>query len=262
MRRRPLVLGHRGASAVAPENTVAAFARARELGADGVELDVRRSSDHVLMVHHDVEIAGLGPLVELTFAEVRAARPAIPTFEEALDACAGLVVNAEVKCLPWEVDADRDGTVMRATVDALARHEGDAIVSSFELVAVDLALEYAPGGQIKTGWLTHGQEIGAAARIAVDHGHAWLNPDSRSALAAGAQGIADAHAAGLRVSVWTVDDPDDARARRGGRRHHHHERPRRRPRRDQLTAGITIESASGTNAMSNSFVSPASSPST
>ena len=59
------MLGHRGASAVAPENTVAAFARARELGADGVELDVRRSADGVLIVHHDPEIAGVGALAEL-----------------------------------------------------------------------------------------------------------------------------------------------------------------------------------------------------
>ena len=75
MRGRPLVFGHRGASAAAPENTVEAFSKARALGADGVELDVRRSADGVLMVHHDAEIAGLGALVERSFAEVRAARP-------------------------------------------------------------------------------------------------------------------------------------------------------------------------------------------
>jgi glycerophosphoryl diester phosphodiesterase len=214
MRRRPLVLGHRGASAAAPENTVEAFTRARALGADGVELDVRRSADGVLMVHHDPDIAGFGPLVEHTFADVRAARPTVATFEEALDACRGLLLNAEVKCLPWEIDADRDGSVMRATVDALARHDGDVIVSSFYLGAVDLAREYAPqtAARIATGWLTHGQEVGEAARIAADHGHEWLNPDARAALAAGTDGIDAVHALGLSVSVWTVDDPDDARA--------------------------------------------------
>ena len=60
MARRPLVLGHRGASAGAPENTVAAFTRARELGADGVELDVRRTADGVLVVHHDPDVRGVG----------------------------------------------------------------------------------------------------------------------------------------------------------------------------------------------------------
>jgi glycerophosphoryl diester phosphodiesterase len=214
MPRRPLVLGHRGASAQVAENTVAAFERAREIGADGVELDVRRSADGVLMVHHDPEIADLGPLVELAFADVRSARPAIPTFAEALRACRGLVVNAEVKCLPWEIDADHDGTVMRATVDALAGYDGEVIVSSFALGAVDLAREYAEqrsASRIETGWLTHGQEVGAAAEVAADHGHRWLNPDLQAALAAGADAVEHAHAAGLLVSAWTVDDPTDAR---------------------------------------------------
>lgn len=210
MAARPFVLGHRGASAAAPENTVAAFSKARALGADGVELDVRRSADGVLMVHHDPEIAGVGPLVKLTFEEIRAARPDLATFDEALAALHGLLVNAELKCLPWEIDADRDGSVMRAAIDALTARDADTIVSSFDIGAVDLAREYAPG--VVTGWLTHGQEVAAAAQIAVDHGHQWLNPDRASALAAGAAGIAAAHSIGARVSVWTVDDPDDARA--------------------------------------------------
>jgi glycerophosphoryl diester phosphodiesterase len=207
MAGRPLVLGHRGASAVAPENTVAAFSKARALGADGVELDVRRTADGVLIVHHDAVIAGVGALVEMTFAEVRAARPAVATFGEALEALHGMVVNAEVKCLPWEVDADRDGSVMRATIDAVAGRTGPTIVSSFYLGAVDLAREYAP--DLATAWLTHGQEVAAAAQIAADHGHQWLNPDTASAITAGADGIAAAHTTGVRVGVWTVDDPDD-----------------------------------------------------
>ena len=215
MRGRPLVFGHRGASAAAPENTVEAFSKARALGADGVELDVRRSADGVLMVHHDAEIAGLGALVERSFAEVRAARPSVPTFDEAIDACRGMVLNAEVKCLPWEIDADRDGSVMRATVAALARHDADVIVSSFYIGAIDLArdlVQQTAASRMTTGWLTHGQEVGAAARTAADHGHRWLNPDAQAAIAAGRGGIEGAHAVGLLVSVWTVDDPDDARA--------------------------------------------------
>src|SRR5258708_12273995 len=112
MAGRPLVLGHRGASAVAPENTVAAFTRARELGADGVELDVRRSADGVLVVHHDPEVRGVGLIASLSFAELRAARPELATLEEALAACRGLVVNAEVKSLPWEPDPAVAGPVL------------------------------------------------------------------------------------------------------------------------------------------------------
>ena len=215
MTGRPLVLGHRGASAVAPENTVAAFSRARELGADGVELDVRRTLDGVLLVHHDPAIAGVGAIGTITFADIRTAVPAVPTLDEALDALRGLVVNVEVKCLPWEPDADVDGSVMRATLDVISAYVRDAntgmiVVSSFSLAAVDLAREYEP--EIATGWLTHGQDVADAARIAADRGHAWLNPDVAAALAAGTEGIRAAHASGVLVSAWTVDDPDAARA--------------------------------------------------
>jgi glycerophosphoryl diester phosphodiesterase len=210
MARRPLVLGHRGASAAAPENTLAAFARAREMGADGVELDVRRTADDVLVVHHDAEAEGVGVIRTATFSDLRAARPDLPTFDEALEACRGLLVNAEVKCLPWEPDPDPDGFVVHATIDAIARTATKAVLSSFDLNAVDRAHGYAP--TLPTGWLTHGQEVDAAAKIAADHGHVWLNPDVRAARRGGADGIAVAHAAGLQVSVWTVDDLDDARA--------------------------------------------------
>jgi glycerophosphoryl diester phosphodiesterase len=209
MAGRPLVLGHRGASAVAPENTVAAFTRARDLGADGVELDVRRSADGVLVVHHDPEVPGVGLIASTSYADLHAARPEIATLDEALHACRGLVVNAEVKCLPWEPDADADGSVMRATIDAVGAHDGMMIVSSFDLAAVDRALAQAP--DLATGWLTHGQGVAAAAEIAAAHGHPWLNPDGLAALEAGVDGLRAAHAAGVLVSVWTVDDPGVAR---------------------------------------------------
>ncbi len=208
MAGRPLVLGHRGASAAAPENTLEAFARARDLGADGVELDVRRSADGVLVVSHDPEATGVGALHESSFEQIRSVRPDIPTLEEALQECGGMLVNAEVKCLAWEPDADADGTVMRATVDAVRGHRGGVVVSSFELSAVDRAHALAP--ELTTGWLTFGQPVAKGAPIAADHGHAWLNPDVRCAVAAGAVGMAAVHSAGLRVCVWTVDDPVDA----------------------------------------------------
>ena len=67
------VFGHRGASAAEPENTLAAFRRARDMGADGVELDVRRHESGILAVAHD---AVLG--TELS--------PSVPALGDALDA--------------------------------------------------------------------------------------------------------------------------------------------------------------------------------
>ncbi len=209
---RPLVLGHRGASRARLENTLAAFAKARELGADGVELDARRTSDGQLVVHHDPSVDGFGLIVEHPFAALRALHPEIPTLVEALEACAGMIVNVEIKCLPWEPDADTPDRVVVHAVAERVRDSGyalssDIIVSSFDLGAVDACRAFKP--EITTAWLTSGQEIGAAAAIAIEHGHAWLNPDRASALRASATEIADAHRSGVRMNVWTVDEPDE-----------------------------------------------------
>src|SRR5437016_11609398 len=60
MSTQPLIIGHRGASAVAPENTLAAFARAIQDGADGIEFDVRLSRDGVPVVVHDATLQRTG----------------------------------------------------------------------------------------------------------------------------------------------------------------------------------------------------------
>src|SRR5689334_18596174 len=70
-----LVLAHRGANRVEPENTVAAFTRALELGADGVELDVHRTADGGIVVHHDASASGVGLLAAMPFAAIRRAAP-------------------------------------------------------------------------------------------------------------------------------------------------------------------------------------------
>lgn len=217
MDHRPLVLGHRGASAARPENTLAAFAKARELGADGVELDARKTADGWIVVHHDPQVDGFGLIVEHGYAELRAVHPEIPTLVEALRACDGMVVNVEIKCLPWEPDADTpDRFAVHAVTEIVrgaTRGNGsgsDFIVSSFDIGAIDACRGFAP--ELVTGWLTSGQEVSVSAPVAIEHGHAWLNPDRVFALRAEKSGIAAAQELGLRVNVWTVDEPADMSA--------------------------------------------------
>lgn len=209
---RPLVLGHRGASQARPENTLAAFAKAREFGADGVELDVRRCADDRLVVHHDPQVEGFGVIREFDFATLRAARPEVPTLDEALGACAGMIVNVEIKCLPWDPDPDTpDHDVVRAVVELLHAQSSvalsDIIISSFDLTAVDASRAFAT--DLTTGWLTSGQEVAAAAQTTAEHGHAWLNPDRAAALRASPAEITAAQKAGVRVNVWTVDERNE-----------------------------------------------------
>jgi glycerophosphoryl diester phosphodiesterase len=208
MVERPLVLGHRGASHARPENTLAAFAEARAQGADGVELDARRTADGRLVVHHDPHIEGFGLIFASDYATLRAAHPDVATLVEALEECAGMIVNVEIKCLPWEPDADTpDRAVVRSVIETVRATSPltDIIISSFDLGSIDACREIAP--ELVTGWLTSGQEVADAARIASEHGHPWLNSDREAALRASADEIAAAQRLGLRVNVWTVDDP-------------------------------------------------------
>ena len=127
------VQAHRGSpdrSAGILENTVEAFLRARRLGADSVELDVRATADGSLAVHHDPEIPGAGPVHLLTTAELP---PHVPLLADALGACAGMDVNVEIKNLPTEAAFDPDELVARAVVDLVVEsgRRESVSVSSF-----------------------------------------------------------------------------------------------------------------------------------
>ncbi|MFK5282341.1 glycerophosphodiester phosphodiesterase, partial [Lacticaseibacillus paracasei] len=84
----------RGASRAARENTIEAFRLAVDLGADGVELDVRPTADRVLVVHHDAHLADGRAIVATERAELPAD---VADLGPALDACRDLVVNLELK---------------------------------------------------------------------------------------------------------------------------------------------------------------------
>src|ERR1051326_8408011 len=83
---RPLVFAQRGGSALAPENTMPAFANARALGADGVELDVHLSRDGAVVVHHDATVdrttSGTGAVAALSQREL--ARLDVPSLADVL----------------------------------------------------------------------------------------------------------------------------------------------------------------------------------
>jgi glycerophosphoryl diester phosphodiesterase len=102
--RRPSVIAHRGASGYEYENSRAAFRRAIMLDADGVELDVHATRDGAIVVHHDPEIPGYGPIAQLSLAEARQIRirngEILPLLSEILDLVGNREVWVEVKSLP------------------------------------------------------------------------------------------------------------------------------------------------------------------
>jgi glycerophosphoryl diester phosphodiesterase len=209
----PRVLAHRGAVRMAPENTVEAFVAASALGADGVELDVHRTADGGLVVHHDADARGVGVLADRAEAEIRALRPEIPTLDEALDACAGMLVNVEVKNLPGDADYDPTDGAAAAVVDLLRRRDrrDDVLVSSFNLESADRVRQL--DGSIPTGFLTLlGMDPVDGVEIAYAHGHGAVHPDVRALVgAAAATTVARAHELGVAVNVWTVNGEDEMR---------------------------------------------------
>src|SRR4051812_46337033 len=107
------VIAHRGASAAAPENTIEAFRLARELGADWVELDARRTADGQVIVHHDAELPDGRVIVEVQRVDLP---PSVCDLTDALDACEGMRINIEIKNWPADPDFDETEQVARHVV--------------------------------------------------------------------------------------------------------------------------------------------------
>ncbi len=213
---RPLVLGHRGSSAEAPENTLAAFARALATGADGFELDVWRCRSGEAVVVHDADLArtGQSPLrvADATLARLREldvgrwrgeafAGERVPTLDDVLDAFPEALVNVELKGgrVP-------DAGLAVATLRAIRqfRAEPRVVVSSFSALLLSafraLAPDVATGFLVDRGalsWARAGLVLRAVGPSALHLAREHATPAR----------VGDLRRRGVPVLVWTVDDP-------------------------------------------------------
>lgn len=203
---RPLILGHRGASAESPENTMAAFRLALAQGADGVELDVQRSADGVPIVIHDPTLErttdGAGPVASHTAAALAAVRTRgepVPTLAEAARWAAetGAWLNVEIK--------DPAATEVSIRVISDAGIGERTIFSSFHADTVRDVGRLAPDATrylLTERWdadvLATARDVGA---MGICLGRAAATDEALSSLGA----------EGLPVVVWTVDDPAEVR---------------------------------------------------
>lgn len=218
---RPLNLAHRGASAYAPANTLAAFRLAEELGADGVELDVHLSADGAIVVIHDFTVDrttdGSGRVRDMTLGELkrldagawfdaRFAGQRIPTLDEVVEALGGgMWLNIELKTF-----SPRDQGLERAVVKLVQRRgiRRRVILSSFSPLALWRVRRLDPS--LATGLLYD-------ATLPLPLWRLWLRPLGRPAALhphhrlVDARYIAWARAGGYRVHTWTVDDPAEMR---------------------------------------------------
>ena len=216
----PLVISHRGANRLAPENTLAAFKKSLEFGVDGFENDVHQTLDGHLVVCHDDLVDrtsnGTGPICEKTLEELRRldfggwfspefAGEKIPTLAEFFELCGPLkVVNVEIK-------RARDGSTASAgAVVRLAKEMGvfdKLIVSSFDMDMLQACLAEDSDTRVCFLYAPNEEEIceeieDDPAVFAKKHGlyayHPFVmlvNPDYIDAC----------HAAGIVVNPWTVN---------------------------------------------------------
>lgn len=220
---------HRGASAERPENTMAAFERAIEIGVHALELDVHLTRDGQLIVVHDdtaqrmCAVDAAWGALDLSdarrldagwgFVAPDGARPfagrgiCVPTFEEILDAFPGVRVNVDLK---------RGERAIDAALELVRRKQAEDRVTfaSFHLATMVALRRRGYGGE--TG-LSRGELASLLSLPALlwrqlpFTGTAAQVPVSQGALRFDrAPFIAKCHSLGLRVDFWTVDDPTEA----------------------------------------------------
>jgi glycerophosphoryl diester phosphodiesterase len=165
------------------------------MGADGVEHDVRRHQSGMLAIAHD---AVLG--TELA--------PSVPDLATALDACAGMTVNIEIKNFKGDADFDETETLAARVVELLHERDGrdDVFISSFSMSCINRVREL--DDSIVTAFLVmHAPDDDVIGRI-IDrtkrNGHRGVNPHHAGVTP---HLVELAHGAGLTVNTWTVDDP-------------------------------------------------------
>jgi len=235
------VIAHRGASAIAPENSLIAFRLAAESGADMIETDAHLSRDGHVVLIHDADLAQTtncsGNVADLSAADLalcntgywfandihnehpyRALGLGVPTlanmFDTIDDVNPSMYVNIEIKNLPEEMDYDPTDRLTSRLVGQL-RALGvidRIIVSSFNPESIDRIKALDPS--IRTAYLcAPWSDIHARTAYAVARGHDALHPHHSllGRLPTARNIVAMVHQAGLEMNVWTVNDPERMR---------------------------------------------------
>ncbi len=214
---RPVVVAHRGNSVNAPQNTLAAFDSAWQVGAAMVELDVQLTADrHVVVIHDDTVDAttdGTGAVSDLSLAEVRAldagawfaqefAGQRVPTLGEVLDQVAG--DDARRLLIELKGDWDDDGARLVTDPVVAAGLSATVIVQSFSRSTVAALARVAP--QLRRGLLIDEVPEDLLA-VCADLGVMMCNPLGLLLLEH-TDLVERLHAAGLEAYVWTLDEPE------------------------------------------------------
>ena len=198
-----LKIGHRGARAYEPENTLRSFGKAIELGVDAVELDVRETKDGKVVVIHDARVDkttnGKGSVSDLTLDEIKQLvtekDEKVPTLEEALD-----FLDRKVKILIELKESGFEEEVLRQIRERGL--ENNVVIVSFIEEALRKVREMDKEVETSLIYVRHKNPIKAG----LDLRASYLLPLYRFTHTANVQ---KAHENGLKVIVWTINKPEE-----------------------------------------------------
>lgn len=212
--RHPMIVGHRGAQGLAPENTLAAFRAAAALNLDGVEFDVQRTRDGHLVVFHDDSVDrttdGAGLIYEMTLNEVQAldagskfdprfAGERVPTLREVF----GFLKSTEMLLFVELKDPWRFEGIEAQVIELIREYDlSDRVqVRSFYHPSLHTHYRLAPDIPLSELWENHLPGDNEITFNTIDAYYLLVTPGE----------IARLHARGVTVTAWTVNNLDDAR---------------------------------------------------
>lgn len=227
---RPLAFAHRGGAGLWPENTLEAFRGALEAGCRYIETDLHMTRDGVIVIHHDERLErttnGVGPIRVRPLAELkkldagfhftldsgnshpfRGKGVTIPTFEEALELSGEVRFNIEIK--------QREPSMARALWELIEKHElhdrvlvaaaEEDIGHEFDRIARGRVAR-SPGVRgVLAFWAA--SRVGATGLLASEYDALQVPPRQGPLTVVDGRFVRAAHAAGVQVHVWTIDEP-------------------------------------------------------
>ncbi|MGH3732546.1 MAG: glycerophosphodiester phosphodiesterase [Acidimicrobiales bacterium] len=202
------VFAHRGAHLNSRENTLDSFREARALGVAGVELDVRRTRDGVLVVHHD-PIAEMLVIADSTAGDLP---NFVPRLDETLDELRGLRVNVDIKNSlgPDEPTYDDTGVLARGVVACVRAAQSTAVLVSCFDRATCVQVR-AADDDIEVAWLLSQGSLADALAVARGERFNAINPHVSMVTE---ERQRQAEEMGVALNVWTVNSARDLMAMR------------------------------------------------
>ncbi len=201
-----LKVGHRGAKAYEPENTITSYKRAIEIGVDAVELDVRKTKDNRLVVIHDEDVKrttdGKGKVSELTLEQIKGFNAdkgeKIPTLQEALD-----FLDKKVT-----VFIELKETGFEEQVLYIVHEKGlekNVVIASFLEEALRKVRQLDNEVETCLIYAVHKNPVKVALELKANYLLAFYRFTHTA-------NVKKAHENGLKIIVWTVNKPEEAEA--------------------------------------------------